>query len=61
MTEQQQAACAGKQRFDSKSMAEQVNSKVNRRNHVGHSLYRCVSCGGWHIGSHVARPSKGRK
>lgn len=48
-----EAGCIGKHRFDDKRIAEQVARKFGQRHHGAHSLYRCIECGGWHIGNRL--------
>lgn len=55
MTDYQQIACEGKQRFDTRAMAEKVKNRSNRNTDSARSTYRCMACGGWHIGTHLAR------
>lgn len=41
------AACVGKERFKSAKLAHQVA----RRSVMVRSVYRCIICGGWHLGA----------
>lgn len=43
-------ACAGKDGFANKALANQIAERARR--HRGHAVntYRCIHCGQWHIG-----------
>lgn len=42
--------CHGKQRFDSRALADSIANRKTRRAAECLRPYRCVACGGWHLG-----------
>jgi hypothetical protein len=45
----QLTSCAGKARFDTQRLAGQVSAR-RTRNGRRDQAYKCVHCGGWHLG-----------
>lgn len=45
-----EAECVGKDRFESHDLAEHVARRM-RSSKSKISVFRCRSCGGWHVGS----------
>lgn len=50
------AQCTGKERFDSHERAQVVCESMRRRHtQRAPQVYRCVYCGGYHIGGRIKR------
>jgi hypothetical protein len=49
------SACAGKERFANPAIARRVARLGNQRREGNRHAYRCPRCGGWHIGSAIAK------
>lgn len=56
-----QAQCIGKHRFDDGGLAKQVARKSSQRKDSKASAYRCVTCGGWHVGNGNGKQQNRRK
>jgi len=56
------AQCDGKESFETNAQAIRVRDKIRRRGSTKRRLdtYRCVYCGGWHIGGDEFRRRKDR-
>lgn len=53
------AACTGKVRFDSFSLADRVNQDRRKgKGSVKRSAYHCAYCLGWHLGRRNAAPKR---
>jgi hypothetical protein len=51
--QQREVQCAGKEAFQSASLAKEVASRKTRRaDRRGMNAYHCPYCGAWHIGHH---------
>jgi hypothetical protein len=51
------ASCAGKFRYEPNqaAIARKVAARTSRRNNAPLRAYRCLCCGGWHIGQPMSR------
>jgi hypothetical protein len=47
----QQTQCHGKHRFEDGGFAKKVAKQSARRKDSKASAYRCMFCGGWHVGN----------
>ena len=49
-------SCDGKVRFDSPALARAVTTRHSpRKDRPKRDAYRCVHCGGWHVGTDRSR------
>jgi hypothetical protein len=51
----------GKHRFDDGGLAKEVAHKSAKRKNSKASAYRCIHCGGWHVGNGNGKQSNSRK
>ena len=47
--------CEGKERFETKGMADSVVNRKKGKRHCARQVYSCRACGGWHVGSSLIR------
>lgn len=57
----EQTQCMGKHRFADAGLAKKVASQSAKRKEGRVSAYRCIHCGGWHIGNGNGKNSNRRK
>ncbi len=56
-----QTQCIGKHRFEDGGLAKQVARKSAKRKDSKSSAYRCIHCGGWHVGNGNGKLSNRKK
>lgn len=57
-----QTQCQGKHRFDDAGLAKKVAHLSSQRKDSRSTAYRCVTCGGWHVGNgRTMKPKNQRK
>lgn len=54
------AQCAGKSAFREFAFANKIAQKSAGRNDCGTTVYRCKSCGLWHIGNRIPAAARQR-
>lgn len=52
------ASCAGKERFESRALANTVARRQSRRREARLAVYSCDICGGFHIGTVTPKRAK---